>query len=374
MTRTAPLATALLLSLAANAQSVLVVDLQGGPGSQFTQIQPAIDAAAPNDTIVVRPAVGPAPYRGFRVDKPLRIIGEPGARVGSSATVVPLARAAMEVRGIPAGSAVTLCGLEEDYEDPFTCGLWIDDNRGAVFVEELLLECPSIIEDSDAVSFTRTQFDSVSVSSSGVTFTDCSAAGAQTATTLTTPAMRVRQSAVTIAGGRWTGADAIPSCCTEGPAITIDAGTRLTVTGDTTTLVQGGQNPIYAGASAIATTGGAILLDPDPVLVSSGGMPVISGSATVQHQRVPYLLTEVASGVLSTSLYTWIGSQVWLFTGELNAPVQLATGIADLWIATPVLLAAGQVQRRVHHDRIPIPSCPEAPRSHSSTRWSTAAS
>ena len=37
------------------AQAVLVVDQNGGPGSAFTRIQDAVDAAESGDTVLVRP-------------------------------------------------------------------------------------------------------------------------------------------------------------------------------------------------------------------------------------------------------------------------------------------------------------------------------
>jgi len=49
-----PLLLALLVATAAAQDGVLVVDAAGGPGSQFTDIPPAVAAARPGDRIVVR--------------------------------------------------------------------------------------------------------------------------------------------------------------------------------------------------------------------------------------------------------------------------------------------------------------------------------
>jgi hypothetical protein len=54
------------------AQTTWIVDGNLGPGAQFAEVQPAIAAAAPNDTILVRATVN---YQGFTIDKPLRVVG-----------------------------------------------------------------------------------------------------------------------------------------------------------------------------------------------------------------------------------------------------------------------------------------------------------
>ena len=44
-----------LIGPVTQAQAVLVVDQNGGPGSAFTRIQDAVDAAESGDTVLVRP-------------------------------------------------------------------------------------------------------------------------------------------------------------------------------------------------------------------------------------------------------------------------------------------------------------------------------
>ena len=75
------LSASLLLAGSLAAQTVLVVDAAGGPGSQFTDIQPAIGAATDGTRILVRPGT----YRGFTiVGKSLSVFGEPGVRLTSN--------------------------------------------------------------------------------------------------------------------------------------------------------------------------------------------------------------------------------------------------------------------------------------------------
>jgi len=72
------LAGVLLFVAPAAALDVVVVDESGGPGTDFTSIQPAIDAASEGDVVVVRPG----DYAGFTVTgKSLTVVGFPYATV-----------------------------------------------------------------------------------------------------------------------------------------------------------------------------------------------------------------------------------------------------------------------------------------------------
>lgn len=126
-TRLAAVAGALILAPLA-AADVLVVDAQGGPGSDFTDLQPAVDAALSGDLLLVRPGQ----YGAFAIDgKALTIVGD---------SVVPqepiVAAARSTVRNLAAGVQVTLSGLEL----PF--GLSLADCEGPVFAQDLELGAP----------------------------------------------------------------------------------------------------------------------------------------------------------------------------------------------------------------------------------------
>ena len=85
--------------------AVHIVDDDGGAGVAFTEIQPAVDAAAPGDVIIVRAGS----YDGFKVlGKPLEILGE-----GKDQVTVGLDPATLPVRieGTPAGNGTALSGL-----------------------------------------------------------------------------------------------------------------------------------------------------------------------------------------------------------------------------------------------------------------------
>lgn len=80
-TRLAPLLAISAILLAgietlASAETIVVED-NGGPGVDFTNLPPAIAAAEPGDLLFVRAGV----YSSFTVNEGIRILAEPGARV-----------------------------------------------------------------------------------------------------------------------------------------------------------------------------------------------------------------------------------------------------------------------------------------------------
>lgn len=82
------------------AQRTWTVDLDNRPGTDFTQIQPAVDAARDGDTIVVRKSGGNTLYKAFTASKALTLLGENGPFITS-----------MTVAGLAAGKAYTMKGF-----------------------------------------------------------------------------------------------------------------------------------------------------------------------------------------------------------------------------------------------------------------------
>ncbi|MCP3918089.1 MAG: hypothetical protein GY711_21280 [bacterium] len=76
-------ATCLFLLAAPLHADVLVIDDDGGPGVDFTDIPPAILAAGNGDTLEVRAGA----YSSFTLDRGLRVVGRQGAVVAGGATV-----------------------------------------------------------------------------------------------------------------------------------------------------------------------------------------------------------------------------------------------------------------------------------------------
>ncbi|MBI5364547.1 MAG: hypothetical protein HZA53_15325 [Planctomycetes bacterium] len=78
-------ALGLTLALAASTAraSTWIVDAAGGPGANYTDLPPAIAAAAPADVLIVRPGS----YSSFVLDKGLTLVADPGANVLGGITV-----------------------------------------------------------------------------------------------------------------------------------------------------------------------------------------------------------------------------------------------------------------------------------------------
>ncbi len=151
---------ALLLCLALPARAgVLVVGPAAGPGIDFTQIQPAVDAAAEGDTILVREGT----YLWFQVlAKSVTVVADgdqvfvrpPAGQISSSAMIV--------IRDLAAGQEVLVRGLRT------SLGARIQDCLGAVWLDEL--ECSG---DSPTTCSQFPIHGAEVLRSSRVTFTRC---------------------------------------------------------------------------------------------------------------------------------------------------------------------------------------------------------
>ena len=123
-----PLVTALLLTTPRAIADVLVIDAASGPGSQYTVLQFAIEAAQPGDTLLLRSGS----YWAFSlVGKGLSLVAEEGASV----TVVGPSK----VRSVPAGETVLVRGL--DFKTDTTLfvlqgALGLEGCDGAVWLED----------------------------------------------------------------------------------------------------------------------------------------------------------------------------------------------------------------------------------------------
>jgi hypothetical protein len=108
--------------------NVHVVDVSGGPGSDFTSIAAAVDAAAGGDVVLVRAGdYAPDPFDDVAdgIDlhgKGLTVVAEPGSavRIGR-----------MEVSGLPAGQFALLQGLRATPAE-FTR---LESNQGQLWIE-----------------------------------------------------------------------------------------------------------------------------------------------------------------------------------------------------------------------------------------------
>lgn len=149
--------TLLASTLPAHA-GVHVVDQAAGPGSDFTAVQAAVDAALDGDTILVRDGT----YMPFVIDgKALTVVADgPGVLVQTNASTPTIL-----VRNLPDGGSLLVRGFRTNF------GVSIVDCAGAVWFDDL--------QGTGATSFCSASTAGASVvRSAKATFTRCGLTGA----------------------------------------------------------------------------------------------------------------------------------------------------------------------------------------------------
>lgn len=151
------LLVALCLSSATRATAqgaVHVVDALAGPGSDFTTINAAVNAAAAGDMLLVRAGT----YPGFSINaKALTVAAEPGAAVSIDGLVV--------VRDLANGADVLLTGLEIDATAIFLTSLFdLRSSLGPIWIENCVAEGAAMFQ-TNKTGFVGCSFDSTSSSS-----------------------------------------------------------------------------------------------------------------------------------------------------------------------------------------------------------------
>lgn len=336
-----------------SAQTIWTVDASGGAGSQFTDIPTAVATASAGDTVIVRPGN----YIGFTVDKPIHVLGQPGATITAPGPIE-----AIQIENIPANTDCTVAGLTVDSLS-FTGSVEIVNCAGRVLVDNVH-EGPSAtfgpnITNSGRVWFSDCTFlRGVSATGSDVSLYDCTVRGASS----------LSGSPGLIVGG---GSAVLSRCDVQGgdgigvPAPAIELfGSSLVVTGDGSGGIRAGTG----GAPAYAISGGfssRVVRDDDVVLTPSGGAeqlsPLITNRVTT---NIPSLRATGApiGGEFTVDLYSEMGHFYYLFTGMPGNPTPLAGQEIPLLLALPgavtyevgVLTNSPRVQRGFIIPNIPL--------------------
>jgi hypothetical protein len=114
-------------SLAFGQGELWIVDKAGGPGFVFTEIQPAVDAAADGDTVLVRSGV----YSSFTIDgKALVVTRDP-------ISLSPPSVSDVRVLNLAAGQEVVVRGMT--IAGGTFGGCFLDHNDGPVWLESLVI-------------------------------------------------------------------------------------------------------------------------------------------------------------------------------------------------------------------------------------------
>lgn len=131
---------ALFIAPLASAQQTFIVDDSGGPGVDFTDIQPAVDAAGPLDTIRVRWGT----YSDVHIDHQVTMLGDPPGSLGLNTVIVPR----LVVAGILGSERVVLTDLDIGRST-------IVDSEGMVLVDGGAMGVEIVVERSDDVRLQR---------------------------------------------------------------------------------------------------------------------------------------------------------------------------------------------------------------------------
>ena len=298
------------------AQQTFIVSAAGG--GQFTDIPPAIAAAAPGDTLLVRPGQ----YSAFTVGKGIRIIGDPGAVAGNPFS-------AIQIRGLPAGQALVVQGLAANTllaAGPTT----VADNDGHVHLENLQTTGGLSVRNSAQVSMhnldlSGSQPAALNIVASTVVITDTRISAQQGFAGV--PALRGDTSHVIFAEGMCEGSG--PGLRSgPGPGVQLVSG-ALTIAGDAATEIVAGSG---AGAvPAVVALSGTLRLDPAVQLRPANGAPGVAGDARVTVEPVASLSARVATRQLSVRLHA-----TGALRGHLLASLPLMPAVSlpqgQLWI------------------------------------------
>jgi hypothetical protein len=337
-----------LLAGSAASQRTWIVDQQNGPGTNFTNLAPAIAAAARGDRIQVRAGT----YIGSHVGKALTIVGEGGVLVlGGSLTV----------QGLPAGDQVVLSGFSGHQIGAGR--LLLENNQGRILLDRYGLEALGLgavqVSSCTNVQITGSRltggsaldvegFPAVEVVSSTVIVTESTLTGQDSfgyhAVYVGSVGLRVHSGRVFLVRSQVTGGSSPTNSINPGLALpAVDAPTQSTIEirGDATTVLRAGVDQKFAvPISAIVANQGQLAIDPAVQIVPSSGGAPISGMATVQFLPMPSLVARPVGSVVNSALYSPPGEIVLLVLGLPGTEIQIAA-LGSLWIDPALILVLG---------------------------------
>lgn len=279
-----------LLASATTAQQTWIVDQNQGPGTNFTDIQPAVDAASNGDTILVRDGV----YGPFHASKTLRVLG--------SANTAVLGAAPVLISDIPAGGTFVLDSLGS-----FLCWLNLANNAGTVHAAD----CTFNRLTADActlATFTGCTLGDTVVSSSVVSMAACDVQGTGSVTSALVPSVDVRHGTLLISASAVRGPDFRPGPgpmdLMNGPALGLDNARAVISAGSS--LAAG--NPLGGlggrPSPAILATASELEIDPTATITGVLGAPAIQSDRPTTTRTIPGLFAAGAppGGTLTADL------------------------------------------------------------------------
>ncbi len=339
-----------------------IVDAAGGPGVHFTDIPPAVAAAADGDTILVRPITGSSGYSGFSTGKALTMLGDGGrAWVEGTIQVTGLAAGKTfvggslsygpQIFGSPDVGAMTLAGNQGriHLEDISGAGICTISSCSLVTMAGSVLGTPFFVLGSGFSPSTPLVVtnSTVSLNSVRVLGADSLSAPGPPICSPCTLAMSLGGSEVYLSRCEVRGGNGCSRLLAMNPqpcaAIAMTGG-RLVITGDDQTRVVAGTPGGFGAAPtpAIGTVGGTVELDTAVTVTGSAGGPAVSGTAAVVQRRIVSLTGsgDAPGGMLTAELVSAPGDIYFLVAAVPADPVSLSP-LGTVFIDPSVLLRLG---------------------------------
>ncbi len=315
------LALFLLAATAATAQQTLVVD-QAGTG-QFTDIPPAIAAAAPGDRVLVLAGR----YSAFTVDKPITVTTNEAVNVPS-----------IHVQGIGAGSTCVVAGFTLFWHP---VRLSVQNCPGRVHLQSITMHGLNLfqptlrIQSARSISLSEVSFEgSAEIFDSVVSLERCTFYGG-TVDRWTSPGLAATRSRLLVTGGLFRGTGGSYTYAYGTPPAT----SGIQLLGNSEARLTGGAQlvggisfpfpgppsraPAIGVLSSRAEADPSVILDPIP---SDGSViPTMIPAVSVASQS--------AGSALTPEIHAPPGALVGLLGSYPSAPLRFAPG--DIWLDLP---------------------------------------
>lgn len=338
------------------AQRTWIVDAANGPGTDYTDVPPALAAAAHGDVLVVRAGV----YGFATTGKGVRMIGR-----GTPVLRAVSPYESFVVQGVPAGQTFVMQGFRLDGQDPSlpipppARPLRIEQCAGLVHLVEVAVHEPSRFDtsvriDGSTVTMQRCMLaPGPSVTGGRLSASACTILGISYPPGPVTHGVSAIRSVVELSQCVAVGGDALPHFP---PGVAVSAAESIVILrGDATSIFRGGvsatQFPALRGHGT-----SALLRDPAVTLV--GGAWDFPLEIT---RRIPCLLASGGSlgTTLDADLYSPNGDPFLLVASWSIHPIILPP-YGERWLDLPPLLLATGVQNTTEHwqQSWPLPSDP----------------
>jgi hypothetical protein len=363
-----------------SAQTIWIVDINNGPGTHFTNVAPAVAAAASGDIIIVRPGA----YEGaFSTSKGLTILAESEPFQIFTNGAGPV----VQISNLPAQSAFVLADANVCNT---TSAIRISNCLGRVHLQNVA-NCGILfqffatpvgltVQGSSDVTVANGRFGGspgVRVISSHVTFAQGVIAGSDSLigpTGPTTPSIgltittnsTVALSQCSVSGGK---GQVVRFVVTPGKsAISVGSGSRTIITGPPGTAIvagaDGGQafgaGPIHAITTTSADT--TVMVDPEVTLQGQNGGAAFSGPGSFTQRQIVSLAASggTLGGTVTADVVSPAGDLIAVFVGMPTLPVASVFGsvLLDLPTAIALVFAAPQPASEVTQIGFAVPNDP----------------